>query len=84
MWAEHAALEGPPLQRVAAMRARVAASHTCMMVRRGDIVALHDAVVAAVDHARVRIPANVAVAAPAISRARARARAGLRRFSARS
>lgn len=61
-WAQHAALEGDTLQRVAAMRARVAAFHTYMIVRRGDGAALGAVVVAAVDHARAHPHENGAAA----------------------
>lgn len=80
-WAEHAALEGETLQHVAAMRAWAAASRAYMMVRRGAGVALRDAVAAAVDHARLRIPANVGVVGPVLSRARARTSMIFRHFS---
>lgn len=77
-WAQHAALGGDASQRVAAVRAWAAAFLTYMIVRRGDGVALREAAFAAVDRVLVRIPGNVGIAAPAISRARARARARAR------
>lgn len=49
-------------------------SRAYMIVRRGGGVAIRDAVIAAVDHARARIPANVVTAARAKASARVRAR----------
>lgn len=74
-WAQHATPEGDALRRIASVRAWVAVFRVYMIILHSAGVALRDAVVAGVDHARQRIPANLGAPAPERARERVHARA---------
>lgn len=76
-WEQHLGLVGDLGRRVASVRAWLAAFRSYLIVRHGDGAPFRDAAVAAVDHARVRVPANVGAAARPKARTRARARASV-------
>lgn len=73
-WESHLGLVGDPVQRVAAVRAWLAAFRCYIVVRRGDGVSPGAAAVAAIDHAKSRVPAHVGLPARPKAGARARAR----------